>query len=567
MAGLRVALLQINPTVGDLEGNVALLQSSYLASLEFSPDLVVAPEMALTGYPPEDLVLKDGFITDVAIQLDTLAGTVGNVPLVVGAPLAAGPLVQLAPPGDSRHAAQPSAETRTHALGNALAVLRNGSITHVATKRLLPNYDVFDEQRYFQPGVGAPTTFEVNGQRVGLVVCEDAWLANGPIAELPEVDVIVSANASPFAKGRPAKREAMARLRAVEKNAAFVYVNLVGGQDELVFDGQSFVTTASGDVIGRASAFHTSTLVVDIPSASVIAGDSQPLEPLAEIYEALVVGTRDYIKKNGFRSVIVALSGGVDSAIVATIAVDALGANALRGFALPSRYSSDHSKSDAVDLAERLGVTLEEIPIEPAHVALSDALSIVLGGEPVGLTDENLQSRIRGVLMMGISNATGAVVLTTGNKSEMAVGYSTLYGDSAGGFAVIKDVAKTLVYDLCAWRNSEARRRGETEPIPSNILTKAPSAELRPDQRDDQSLPPYEVLDPILELYVEQDATAAQIVNAGYDPALVARITRLVDNAEYKRRQSPPGVRISDKAFGKDRRMPITNRYRGMDQL
>lgn len=567
MAGLRVALLQINPTVGDLEGNVALLRDSYRAALEFAPDLVVAPEMALTGYPPEDLVLKDGFITDVAKQLDALAATVGPVPLIVGAPLAAGPLVQLAPPGDSRRSAQPSAETRTHALGNALAVIRDGAITNVATKRLLPNYDVFDEQRYFQPGIGAPTTFEVNGQRVGLVVCEDAWLANGPIAEIPDVDVIISANASPFAKGRPRKREAMARQRAVEKNAAFVYVNLVGGQDELVFDGQSFVTTASGEVIGRAGAFHTSTLVVDIPSATVISGGAQALEPLAEIYEALVVGTRDYIKKNGFRSVIVALSGGVDSAIVATIAVDALGANALRGFALPSRYSSEHSKSDAVDLAQRLGVTLEEIAIEPAHVALSDSLSIVLGGEPVGLTDENLQSRIRGVLMMGISNATGAVVLTTGNKSEMAVGYSTLYGDSAGGFAVIKDVAKTLVYDLCAWRNDQARLRGETEPIPSNILTKAPSAELRPDQRDDQSLPPYEELDPILELYVEQDATAAQIVQAGYDPALVARITRLVDNAEYKRRQSPPGVRISDKAFGKDRRMPITNRYRGMDQL
>lgn len=567
MAGLRVALLQINPTVGDLEGNVALLRDSYLAALADFPDLVVAPEMALSGYPPEDLVLKDGFVTDVAKQLAVLAASVGPIPLIVGAPLAEGPLVPLAPPADSRRSAQPSARTRTHALGNALAVLRDGVMTDVATKRLLPNYDVFDEQRYFQPGTGAPTVIEVNGVRIGLVVCEDAWLADGPIRELPEIDVIVAANASPFAKGRPAKREAMAAQRAREKNASFVYVNLVGGQDELIFDGQSFVTNATGHVIGRAGAFHEEILVVDLDQTIISGRGAERLKPLAEIYEALVVGTRDYIKKNGFRSVIVALSGGVDSAIVATIAVDALGSGALRGFALPSRYSSGHSKSDAVDLAERLGITLEEIAIEPAHVALADSLEIVLGGEPTGLTDENLQSRIRGVLMMGISNATGAVVLTTGNKSELAVGYSTLYGDSAGGFAVIKDVAKTLVYDLCAWRNTQSRLRGEVEPIPSNILTKAPSAELRPGQRDDQSLPPYEELDPILELYVEQDATAAQIVAAGYDPALVARITRLVDNAEYKRRQSPPGVRISDKAFGKDRRMPITNRYRGMDQL
>ena len=565
MAGLRVALLQINPTVGDLEGNVALLREAYQTALGQEPDLVVAPEMALTGYPPEDLVLKEGFVADVARQLDALAADIGPVPLIVGAPLAEGPLVRLAPPGDSRRSAQPVAHTRTHALGNALAVLVNGAISDVATKRLLPNYDVFDEQRYFQPGVAAPTVIEVKGQRVGLVVCEDAWLAEGPISELGDVDVIVSSNASPFAKGRPVKRELMAAQRAQEKNAAFVYVNLVGGQDELVFDGQSFVTNAQGKVIGRAAAFAPEILTVDLASEAIVGAGAQRLDPLAEIYQALVLGTGDYIRKNGFRSVVVALSGGVDSAIVATIAVDALGASAVQGFALPSRYSSDHSKSDAVALAERLGVTLAEIAIEPAHVALSSSLAIVLGGEPVGLTYENLQSRIRGVLMMGISNATGAVVLTTGNKSEMAVGYSTLYGDSAGGFAVIKDVAKTLVYDLCHWRNAQASSRGDVEPIPLNILTKAPSAELRPDQRDDQSLPPYEELDPILELYVEQDATAAQIVQAGYDPALVARITRLVDTAEYKRRQSPPGVRISDKAFGKDRRMPITNRYRGME--
>ena len=561
---MRIALLQMNPVVGDLAANTHSLLEGYAHALSAGADVVVAPELAVSGYPPEDLLLKDGFIADVRDALDEIARQVGAVPFLVGAPLAHGELVRLAPPTDARRVSQAAVPTRTTALGNCVAVLREGRIADVAVKRLLPNYDVFDEQRYFQPGVGAPTVVSIGDARVGVVVCEDAWVSDGPVHELSDVDIVIAANASPYARGRQHEREEMARERVRETNAVFVSVNAVGGQDELVFDGQSFALTNRGELLARAGAHTEEILLVDTndEGANSIAA---PLDPLAEVYNALVVGTRDYIQKNGFRSVVIALSGGVDSALVAAIAVDALGAPSVRGFALPSRYSSDHSRSDAADLANRLGVTLEEIPIEVAHVALSSSLALVLGGEPTGLTDENLQSRIRGVLMMGISNATGAVVLTTGNKSEMAVGYSTLYGDSAGGFAVIKDVPKTLVYQLCEWRNSDARHHGLDDVIPRAILTKAPSAELRPDQRDDQSLPPYEVLDPILEMYVEHDATAAQITAAGYDAALVARITSLVDNAEYKRRQSPPGVRITTKAFGKDRRMPITNRYRGLE--
>jgi NAD+ synthase (glutamine-hydrolysing) len=373
------------------------------------------------------------------------------------------------------------------------------------------------------------------------------------------------------------------RERALESNCPIAYVNLVGGQDELVFDGQSVVVDAQGRVIARAGAFREQLLVVDVEArhasvgtavdtlyprderlarSAVVNAVAEPLGEVEEIYEALVMGTRDYLRKNGFRSAILGLSGGVDSSLVATIAVDAVGARAVRGFAMPSRYSSDHSVIDALDLAQRLDIDITTVAIEPAHQAFAAMLDEPLGGVAAGLTDENLQSRIRGVLLMAVSNDTGAIVLTTGNKSEMATGYSTLYGDSAGGFAVIKDVPKTLVYRLCEYRNAVARRDGDVEPIPEAVLTKAPSAELRPDQRDDQSLPPYEELDPLLELYVEGDATAQQMIDQGHDPALVRRISRLVDLSEYKRRQMPPGVRISKKAFGRDRRMPITNAYR-----
>ena len=560
---MRIAMLQMNPVVGDLVANCDALMDGYEQAVRLGADCVVSPELALSGYPPEDLLLKDGFIADIRDYLHNMAVQVGNVPFFVGAPMEAGAEVVVAPPSDARRVSQVAAPTRSTALGNCVAVLRDGRIEDVAVKRLLPNYDVFDEQRYFQPGMGDPTVVSVGSDRVAIVVCEDAWMSDGPLSHVGDVEVVVVANASPYARGRQSEREAMAAQRARETNAFFVSVNTVGGQDELVFDGQSFALNPRGELIARAGTHVEQILLVDTATEQNAIAD--PLDPLAEIYHALVAGTRDYIHKNGFRSVVIAISGGVDSALVAAIATDALGPDCVRGFALPSRYSSDHSRSDAADLARRLGVTLEEIPIEVAHVALSSSLALALGGEPSGLTDENLQSRIRGVIMMGISNATGAVVLTTGNKSEIAVGYSTLYGDSVGGFAVIKDVPKTLVYDLCRWRNAEARHAGGDDLIPPSILTKAPSAELRPDQRDDQSLPPYDVLDPILALYVEHDATAAQIVAAGYDAALVARITSLVDAAEYKRRQSPPGVRITSKAFGKDRRMPITNRYRGLE--
>jgi NAD+ synthase (glutamine-hydrolysing) len=375
----------------------------------------------------------------------------------------------------------------------------------------------------------------------------------------------------------------MLRERALETNCPIAYVNLVGGQDELVYDGQSVVVNAQGDVIARAAAFSEELLVCEIdarastqgvPLASGYAGDdsrltalhvnrvAEPLSEVEEVYQALVMGTRDYLRKNGFRTAILGLSGGVDSSLVATIAVDAVGARAVRGFAMPSRYSSDHSVSDAEEVARRLDIEITTIDIEPVHQALSGALADVLGGEPSGLTDENLQARIRSVLWMAISNDTGAIVFTTGNKSEMATGYSTLYGDSAGGFAVIKDVSKTLVYELCRYRNEVAVANGDLDPIPLTVLEKSPSAELRPDQFDDQSLPPYDQLDPLLELYVEGDATAEELIALGHDPALVLRITRLVDQSEYKRRQMPPGVRISRKAFGRDRRMPISNAFR-----
>ena len=580
MPTLRLALAQMNATVGDLEGNAATIARLRTQAAALGADLVATPELSLLGYPPEDLLLKEGFIDAVKRRVDLLERSASLPPILVGT-VAEG--VDLAPSGDSRDADDPFDRRRDRPrVANAVVALDSSGVVATATKRLLPNYDVFDERRYFMPGVGPHTIINLNGIAVGVLICEDVWLSNGPAGALVAegATLLVVTNASPYARGRRAEREAMLGERARELNVPIAYVNMVGGQDELVFDGQSFVVAASGEIIARAGAFREELLVVDIEAQVGAAGVAMSATPLAnreellvprladppsdvaEVYDALVTGTRDYLRKNGFRSAVIALSGGVDSSLVAAIAVDAVGSAAVKGYALPSRYSSEHSLSDAQELAERLDVEIRTIPIDPAHLALEGMMSDALDHEIVGLTEENLQSRIRGVLMMGISNDSGAIVLTTGNKSEMAVGYTTLYGDSAGGFAVIKDVPKTLVYELCHYRNDLALELGDLAPIPQAVLTKAPSAELRPGQRDDQSLPPYEELDPLLELYVEQDVTADQLLERGYDRALVERITRLVDFAEYKRRQMPPGVRISAKAFGRDRRMPITNAFR-----
>ena len=569
MPTLRLAAAQLNTVVGDLAGNVERLLAALAAAEAAGADLCVAPELAVTGYPPEDLLLKPTFVADNVAALEKVAAATSQCVLVTG-------FVGAAPDGDG--------------LANAAAVCAGGRVVGVCRKRFLPNYGVFDEQRWFVPGADPPTLFGVAGAWVGVSVCEDVWFDDGPVAHAGRAgaDLVVNLNASPYNRGRRAERLAMLRRRVAEAGCAIAYVNQVGGQDELVFDGDSLVMAADGTLVATGAQFAEDLVVVDLPLpphrprpvsellprvnvtgprriAPLPLEERPPHPPLsdqAEVYEALVLGTRDYLAKNGFAEAVIGLSGGIDSSLVATVAVDALGPERVHGISMPSRYSSEGSKSDAEELAERLGIDLKVVPIEEAHVAFSSMLAPVLGREPFGLTDENLQSRLRGVLLMAVSNATGWIVLTTGNKSEMATGYSTLYGDSAGGFAVIKDVPKTLVYDLCRHRNTLAVLEGLPGPIPDSVLDKPPSAELRPDQRDDQSLPSYEELDPVLQGYVERDRTAADLVAEGFDPAAVDRVVRLVDGAEYKRRQMPPGVRITTKAFGKDRRMPITNRYR-----
>jgi NAD+ synthase (glutamine-hydrolysing) len=579
-------MAQMNAVVGGFTQNVETLGRFRTQAGSLGADLVLSPELSLMGYPPEDLLLREGFIAASKAALDELCAATNLPPMLVGTVVGEGTRgVVLAPSSDGRDVTRVLASPGPEHIADALVAISEQGVMAVATKRLLPNYDVFDELRYFHPGVGKHTIINVEGVAVGLLICEDVWTTRGPAAELVDegATLIVVANASPFARGRREDRETMLRERALEVGCPIAYVNLVGGQDELVFDGQSVVVDEKGDVIARASAFSEELLVAEISAKASSAGTvidtlyardesrsrplhvnqvSEPLTDVEEIYEALVMGTRDYLRKNGFKSAILGLSGGIDSSLVATIAVDAVGSRAVRGFTMPSRYSSDHSVADALELAKRLDIEITTLPIEVSHQAFSEILAPVLEGGPQGITDENLQSRIRGVLLMAVSNATGAIVLTTGNKSEMATGYSTLYGDSAGGFAVIKDVPKTLVYELCRYRNGVALEVGDPEPIPMSVLEKAPSAELRPDQRDDQSLPAYEHLDPLLEQYVEGDATAEEMIASGHDPELVLRIARLVDMSEYKRRQMPPGVRISKKAFGRDRRMPITNAFR-----
>lgn len=564
-----MALGQLNPVVGDLMGNAEAIIAALGVAEDAGCDLAVFPELAITGYPPEDLLLKPGFVADNAAAMEKVASATGRCVAVVGFVDAATDLY------------------------NAAAVCAAGAMVGVHRKEILPNYAVFDEQRYFAPGRGAARLWSIGGVRVGVSVCEDAWSPSGPIAAQAAAgaELMVNINASPYYAGRLGERERMLATRASDASTALVYLNCVGGQDELVFDGSSMVLDADGRVIVRLPQFDDAITVTDLDVRPVfrkrlldprghrvadplpvtviteaprhdsneprLDGGLAPALPAEEeVWTALVTGTRDYVEKNGFGHVVIGLSGGIDSSIVATVATDALGSDRVHGISMPSRYSSEGSNTDAADLAARLGIDYRTVAIEAAHLALMDMLGPQLDGRDAALTEENVQSRIRGVILMGLSNAQGWLVLTTGNKSEAAVGYSTLYGDTAGGFAVIKDVPKTMVFRLCAWRNTLSA------VIPEAVLTKAPSAELRPDQRDDQSLPSYDILDPVIAAYVEQDMTKGELVEAGYDPEIVSQVVRLIDTAEYKRRQTPPGVRVTPKAFGRDRRVPITNRYR-----
>lgn len=569
MAVLRVGLAQLDTVVGDIDGNTERILATMARAEGLGCDLLVFPELAITGYPPEDLLLRSGFVADARAALDRIISASGRCTTVVGFPesgVADGPGV-----ADHREAIVEIAPVGRSVLFNAAAVCADGVLAGVYRKRALPNYSVFDEERYFVAGDGPLPMFRLGSVPFGVSICEDAWTAEGPIADLGAggARLVVNLNASPFNVGKADQRAAVVAARAREADAVIVYVNQVGGQDELVFDGDSMVIAADGTVLARAPRFVEDLHIVDleIDGAPEDRTDRPVVEQLgvtpaldadAEVWQALVLATADFVRKNGFTDVVVGLSGGVDSALVAAIAVDALGSDHVHGVLMPSRYSTEHSITDAVTLADNLGIERRVIPIEPAHAAFMEMFEPSFAGRDIGLAEENMQSRARAVVLMGLSNAFGWLLLNTGNKSESSVGYSTLYGDSAGGFAVIRDVSKLLVYRLCRYRNALAGR----DLVPESVLSKPPSAELRPDQRDDQSLPPYEELDPILELYVEGDLSIDEIIAAGHDPAVVHRIVSLVDLAEYKRRQSPPGPRITTKSFGKDRRLPIVNRYR-----
>jgi NAD+ synthase (glutamine-hydrolysing) len=578
---VRLALCQLNATVGDIAGNAELIRAGIARSRDAGAELVLFPELALTGYPPEDLLLKEHFLADAAAALGEIALQARGIVAVVGFP------------------------ERAEDVYNAAAVLAEGALHGIYRKVYLPNYGVFDEQRYFQAGPGG-AVIDVGDDCVGLTVCEDIWEPGPPASDeaLAGASLILNISASPYHAGKGAERERMFAQRARDNHACVAFCALVGGQDELVFDGHSCVIDHTGRTIARAPQFREDLLICDVdleaaraarlrdsghrPAARRAQRDVRVLAPLpggpptaaesgavaellapveAEVYSALMLGLRDYVLKNGFDHVVLGLSGGIDSALVACLAADALGAERVSATIMPSPYSSGETQDDARALASALGVRAHELPIEAVMGAYEQALADQFAGRRSDLTEENLQARIRGNLLMALSNKFGWLVLTTGNKSEMSVGYTTLYGDLAGGFAVIKDVPKTLVYRLCEWRNSPAGStaadRAASSPIPASIITRAPSAELRHDQRDEDSLPPYEVLDRILEGYVELDRSREQLIAQGLPEQDVDRTIRLVDLAEYKRRQAPPGIKISARAFGRDRRMPITNRYRG----
>ena len=551
---MRIGLAQVNPTVGDLTANTAMIIAAYAKAASAGCDIVAFPELSVTGYPPEDLVMKPGFLADNSRALDEVVAATGECIAVIG-------FVDVV---SVRLENSDMAGTEERILFNAAAIAQNGKTLGVYRKQVLPNYSVFDEERYFTPGPSVQDIYECAGVPFAVSICEDLWVGDPTEQQASQgARVCISINGSPFHRDKASVRRDLVTSRARENGVVVAYVNQLGGQDELVFDGGSLVADAHGVLSAESGFFVEDILIVDVATDGTVTQVSPSTcsddDELRDVYEALVLGTRDYVLKNGFTDVVIGLSGGIDSAIVAAIAVDALGAAHVHGVSMPSRYSSEGSKSDAAELAINLGIDFRTIPIEPAFASYLSMLEESFAGKQADLTEENLQSRVRGTVLMALSNKHGWMVLTTGNKSEMAVGYFTLYGDSVGGYAVIKDVMKTTVYELCEAVNVRAGR----ELIPRAIIDKAPSAELRPDQRDDQSLPPYDVLDSILEMYVELDLTASDIIQRGYDTELVRRIARLVDLNEYKRRQCPPGVRVSTKAFGKDRRLPITNRYRG----
>jgi NAD+ synthase (glutamine-hydrolysing) len=595
---VRLAICQMNATVGDIAGNARRIQTGIDAARAAGAELVLCPELAVTGYPPEDLLLREHFLDDARAALEQVAAATAGIVAVVGFPERGGQRPNARGQGEEEegggHRSAPPAQ-RVH---NAAAVLAEGRVRSIYRKVHLPNYGVFDEQRYFTAGHAGAVT-DVGGRPVGLTVCEDLWRAGSPAAEEATAGtrLIVNISASPYHAGKGVERERLFAQRAREHNAHIAFCGLVGGQDELVFDGHSFVLDPTGETIARAAQFEEQLLVCDLdieadrpatapPSPSSTAPPSPiataaaapastglPQRPLsapiapeeAEIYAALCLGLRDYVQKNGFAHVVMGLSGGIDSALVACLAADALGPERVSAAIMPSPYSSEATQADARTTAAALGVKTHELPIQSVMDAYTQTLREELAGSAAGLTEENLQARIRGNLLMALSNRFGWLVLTTGNKSEMSVGYTTLYGDLAGGFAVIKDVPKTLVYRLCEWRNSPAGgggSAGATAPIPPSIIERAPTAELREDQRDEDSLPPYPLLDRILHGYIERDRSREQLIAEGLPAAEVDRTIRLVDLAEYKRRQAPPGIKITTRAFGRDRRMPITNRYR-----
>ncbi|MES9593160.1 NAD+ synthase [Streptomyces sp. NPDC086796] len=581
MPQLRLALNQIDSTVGDLAGNSEAIVHWTRHSAEQGAHLVAFPEMVLTGYPVEDLALRPSFVEASRQALRALAARLdaegfGELPVVVGYL-------------DRSETAQPRYGQPAGSPRNAAAVLHRGRVALTFAKHHLPNYGVFDEFRYFVPGDSMPVV-RVHGVDVALAICEDLWQDGGrvPAARAAGAGLLLSINASPYERDKDDTRLELVRKRAQEAGCTTAYLAMIGGQDELVFDGDSIVVDRDGEVIARAPQFAEGSVVLDLelpaaaaerPSgvvndglridhvvlseeplaaypAELTGGYAERLDDDEELYSALVVGLRAYAAKNGFSSVLIGLSGGIDSALVAAIACDALGAQNVYGISMPSKYSSDHSKGDAAELARRTGLNFRTVPIEPMFDAYMGSLGLS------GLAEENLQARLRGTTLMAVSNQEGQIVLAPGNKSELAVGYSTLYGDAVGAYGPIKDVYKTSVFRLAKWRNRAAEERGQTPPIPEASITKPPSAELRPGQVDTDSLPDYDVLDRILELYVDRDQGLAEIVAAGFDEALVAKTLRMVDTAEYKRRQYPPGTKISPKGFGKDRRLPITNRWR-----